>query len=88
MNVASPKVHLDTHLDSVAPGATAHLSHIAGEPSLRRRLLELGLLPGTAVRVVRRVVTGDLVEVEVRGCFVSLRRAEARNVFLLPDEPS
>ncbi len=78
--------HSPRHLDALQPGTSARLGQIQGNAALRRRLLELGLLPGTPVRAVRRVVTGDLIEVEVRGCFVSLRRAEARNVFLSPDE--
>jgi len=46
--------------------------------------MELGLLPGTQLRVVRRVDIGGLVELEVRGCRLSIRRAEAR---LLEVEP-
>jgi Fe2+ transport system protein FeoA len=39
--------------------------------------MELGFLPGTWVRLVRRVDVGSLVELEVRGCHVSLRHSEA-----------
>jgi len=39
--------------------------------------LELGFLPGTSVRLVRCVAVGDLVELEVRGSHISLRRSEA-----------
>ncbi len=42
-----------------------------------RRLMELGFLPGTSVRLVRRVAIGDLVELEVRGSHISLRGSEA-----------
>ena len=64
-------------LDQLQPGQSAYLRSIGGERSFRRRLMELGLLPGTPVRLVRRVSVGDLVELEVRGCHVSLRLAEA-----------
>ncbi|MAE29558.1 MAG: FeoA family protein [Planctomycetota bacterium] len=64
-------------IDRLKPGQTAALLSIGGERSFRRRLMELGLLPGTPVRLVRRVAVGDLIELEVRGCHVSLRLAEA-----------
>ena len=71
-------------LRDLAPGQSADLVDIAGEGSFRRRLMELGLLPGTRVRMVRRVDIGDLVEIEVRGSHLSLRRSEAGEVLLEP----
>jgi Fe2+ transport system protein FeoA len=44
--------------------------------------MELGLLPGTSVRLVRRVAIGDLVEIECRGCHLSLRLSEAEQVLV------
>ena len=43
----------------------------------RRKLLALGLLPGTEFTVARVAPLGDPVEVRVRGFAVSLRRDEA-----------
>lgn len=69
-------------LHDIPPGTCARLLRIGGEQSFRRRLMELGFLPGTLVRLVRLVKVGDLVELEVRGCHVSLRRAEADQLFV------
>ena len=69
-----------TSLGSLLPGARARLVTIGGERAFRRRLLELGLLPGTAIRIVRRVDVGQLIEVEVGGGFLSLRQAEAARI--------
>ncbi|HEX8552425.1 MAG TPA: FeoA family protein [Abditibacteriaceae bacterium] len=41
------------------------------------RLMELGIVPGTSVRVVRFAPLGDPMEIEARGYNLSLRRAEA-----------
>jgi Fe2+ transport system protein FeoA len=38
--------------------------------------MEMGLLPGTLVRLVRRMPLGGLVELEVRGGHLSLRSSE------------
>lgn len=64
-------------LHVLRPGEHAVLAEVGGERSFRRRLMELGFLPGTTVRLVRRVLVGDLVELEVRGAHISLRGSEA-----------
>jgi Fe2+ transport system protein FeoA len=61
----------------IRPGDSARLLQVGGERAFRRRLMELGFLPGTSVRLVRRVTVGDLVEFEVRGGHISLRASEA-----------
>ena len=64
------------------PGAQARVVRLDGERTFRRRLMELGLLPGTTLRMVRSVPVGDLVELEVRGCHLSLRRGEAEQLWV------
>lgn len=64
-------------VDSLNPGARARLTEVGGERPFRRRLMELGLLPGTPVRLVRRSDVGGVLEMEVRGCRISVRRREA-----------
>ncbi len=64
-------------LDQLQDGAEGLLVSIGGERSFRRRLMELGLLPGTRVRVVRRTPVGGVIELEVRRSRLSLRLAEA-----------
>ena len=60
-------------LDTLRPGQSGRILAVEGERAFRRRLMELGLLPGTAVRLVRLMPLGGLVEVEVRGGHLSLR---------------
>jgi len=67
-------------LDRLSPGTGARLVAIGGERAFRCRLMELGLLPGTTVRVIRRVDVGGVLELEVRGCRLSVRHGEARHV--------
>jgi ferrous iron transport protein A len=47
---------------------------------LSRRLMEMGLLPGTRIRVVRVAPLGDPIEVRVRNYSLSVRRAEAAKI--------
>ncbi|MAF64978.1 MAG: hypothetical protein CMJ84_04870 [Planctomycetes bacterium] len=71
-------------LSDLTPGTHAELLSVGGERALRRRLMELGLLPGTRVRLVRRVDVGDVLEVEFRGCHLSLRRGDASRLVVSP----
>lgn len=66
-----------TSLDTLVAGRAGRLVGIGGERAFRCRLMELGLLPGVVVRVVRRVDTGGVMELEVRGCRLSVRCGEA-----------
>ena len=53
---------------------------VGGERTLRRRLLEMGLLPGTSIIVVRVAPLGDPIEIRLRGYSLSLRHADARAI--------
>ena len=69
-----------TTLSALRIDQTAVLRSVDGERSYRRRLLELGFVPGTELRLVRRVGVGDVLEVELRHSRVSLRISEARRI--------
>jgi Fe2+ transport system protein FeoA len=75
-------------LTDIQVGATVTLDSIGGERAFRRRLMEMGLLPGTPVRLMRRVDVGGLVQLHVRGCSVSLRVREAERLEFRTDAPA
>jgi ferrous iron transport protein A len=58
-------------------GITVTVETVGGQGSFRRRLLELGLLPGTPVRLMGVAPLGDPIELLVRGASLSIRRADA-----------
>jgi ferrous iron transport protein A len=63
-------------------GREARLVRLEGDRGFRRRLMELGLLPGTPVRVVRRADIGGVLELEVRRSRLTVRTLEASQVFV------
>ncbi len=71
-----------TSLDRLPPGSSARLVAIGGERAFRCRLMEMGLLPGTSVRLVRRADVGGVLELEVRGGRLSVRHGEARELLV------
>lgn len=58
-------------------GESVTVDRVGGERSFRRRLMELGLVPGTVVEMVGVAPLGDPLELLVRGCSLSIRRGEA-----------
>ena len=71
-------------LDRLAPGESGTVSRVEGDPAIARRLMELGLVPGTPVAMVRSAPLGDPLELTVRGVHLSLRRSEARSIHVTP----
>lgn len=68
----------DATLDTLAPGARGTVTGYRG--ALPERLLELGLIPGTTVEVVRLAPLGDPMELKVRGFLLSVGKDEAAHV--------
>jgi Fe2+ transport system protein FeoA len=69
-------------LTSLALGATAKVVEIKLPPESRPRLMEMGLLVGTSVELVRFAPLGDPVEIKVRGYNLTLRKHEAEQIFV------
>jgi ferrous iron transport protein A len=67
-------------LADLAVGQQAEIASIDCERRLSRRLMEMGLLPGTLVRVVRVAPLGDPIELRLRNYSLSVRRAEAAKI--------
>jgi ferrous iron transport protein A len=71
-------------LTSLKLGGAATVSEIKLRPDQRGRLLEMGLLVGTAVQLVRFAPLGDPVEIKVRGYHLTLRRQDAEQIWVRP----
>jgi ferrous iron transport protein A len=72
------------HLSDLEPNDCAEIEHVGGERSFRRRLMELGLVPGTLVQLKAIAPLGDPLELLVRGSSLSIRRADAALVAVTP----
>ena len=68
-------------------GASARVTAIDEASPVASRLHDLGFVPGTAVRSIRRAPLGDPTLYEVRGAQLCLRRSEAEHVLVDPLGP-
>jgi len=69
-------------LTDLCLGSTATVAEIKVSPGSQARLMEMGLLVGTPVALVRFAPLGDPVEIKVRGYNLSLRRHEADQILV------
>jgi Fe2+ transport system protein FeoA len=67
-------------LAETALGRAVIVRIVDGARAFRRRLLEMGLVPGTQVRIVTVAPLGDPLRIEVRGGQWSIRRTEAAQI--------
>ena len=67
-------------LAELEPGERGRVTEVGGDADAARRLMDLGLIRGTTVEMVRRAPLGDPMEVRVRGFMLTLRRAEAEHI--------
>ncbi len=80
------KVSEAVSLADLPPGTRALVVGVDSEGPLGRRLLDLGFVPGTEVRVIRRAPLGDPLALELRGYQLCLRRRDARRIQVRPGE--
>jgi Fe2+ transport system protein FeoA len=71
-------------LADLEPGAAAVIDRIEAASSVSERLGDLGFLPKTAIRVLRRAPLGDPIEYELRGYRLCLRSSEAARIHVQP----
>ena len=68
-------------LNDLAPGQGGIILSVGNQSgAVKRRLVDMGLTPGTQVKVTKIAPLGDPVELRVRGYALSLRKADARNI--------
>ncbi len=70
-------------LSSLAPGESGTVQQMQGlGRNARQRLLEMGLMQGVRIRLVRRAPLGDPLEIHLKGYRLMLRDSEACSIFL------
>ena len=67
-------------LNELKIGQNATIKTVGGQGDLRCRLLDMGLIPRTKVRLQKIAPMGDPLEIHVRGYELTLRVADAKKI--------
>ena len=71
-----------TTLRELKPGEHGRIITVGGEGSLRQHFLDMGVIPGEEVTVVKYAPMGDPVELRLRGYSLTLRLEDAAKITL------
>lgn len=69
-------------LSDLKPGQKGKITKVTGKGAVRRRILDMGVIPGSEIKVERVAPLGDPIEVRIRGYRLSFRKNEAANIYL------
>jgi ferrous iron transport protein A len=64
-------------LDTLLPGEAGVISKVTGTGPVKRRIIDMGLVAGTVVRVQKFAPLGDPMEIKAKNYNLSLRKSEA-----------
>ncbi|NLB53166.1 MAG: ferrous iron transport protein A [Syntrophomonadaceae bacterium] len=67
-------------LTDLNPGENARVTKVKGGGAIRRRLIDMGIIPGTEIKMERYAPMGDPIEIKLTGCHLSLRKEEAATI--------
>jgi Fe2+ transport system protein FeoA len=67
-------------VSDLEPGTSARITRVDALGATRQRLLDLGLIPNTLIRVARVAWSGSPIWVQLRGTQIALRRSEAQTL--------
>ncbi len=67
-------------LDQLKPGDKGKVVRVSGSGAVHRRILDMGVVPGSEIEVERVAPLGDPVEFKLLGYHLSLRKEESQNI--------
>ena len=67
-------------LEHLRPGQSARVVTVGGEGALRQHFLDMGIIPGASVRVMKLAPLGDPMELRIHGYELTLRLADAAKI--------
>lgn len=71
-------------LSDMIPGEELVITELTIEGTMRRRLLDLGFIPGATVKMLRRSPLGDPAAFSVNRTVIALRKEESSQIFGIP----
>ncbi|WP_425802192.1 FeoA family protein [Desulfitobacterium sp. Sab5] len=69
-------------LTQLLPGEKARVKTVLDQGVLRRRMMDMGLVPGTEVEVIRSAPWGGPMQIRIKGYFLAMRRTECEKIIV------
>ena len=69
-----------TTLRELPAGSKAKVVNVHGKGAVSKRLMEMGVIPGTEIRVIKSAPFGDPIQVRILGYSLALRKNEAASI--------
>lgn len=73
---------MERFLDEFEPGKCARVVRIEGGGALRRRMMDMGIVPGVELEVIRRAPLGGPLQVRLKGYYLAMRREESSKIIV------
>ncbi|HAN09527.1 MAG TPA: ferrous iron transport protein A [Clostridiales bacterium] len=70
------------YLNQLQIGQNARIKQLTCEGNIRRRMMELGLIPNTSVEALQKSPSGDPTAYYIRGAVIALRSEEASKIIV------
>ncbi len=67
-------------LSELEIGSQAKVVSVSGDDAVSKRLMEMGVVPGVVVRIVKTAPFGDPIQIRLRGYSLAIRRNEADTI--------
>ena len=71
-------------LNELKPGQSARIEQVGGEGALRQHFLDMGVIPGAEVTMMKLAPLGDPMELRIHGYELTLRLADAEKILITP----
>jgi Fe2+ transport system protein FeoA len=68
------------NLTNIPIGESAKVMAVNGNNQVSKRLMEMGIVPGVSVKMIKSAPFGDPLEIRVRGYHLAMRKSEAEQI--------
>ncbi len=85
MQTSGNEIRTEKTLKEFSAGESGVVTRMEAQGALRRRLFDMGITPGTRILMRKTAPLGDPIEITLRGYELSIRKAEARTIFMQPE---
>ena len=72
-------------LNLLKPGETGSVVRVIGNGTVKHRIIDMGIVAGTLIKVIKYAPLGDPMEIKVKNFNLSLRKTEAATIELSVD---